>query len=157
MIVSSASAQAAVDQVMTMEARLERTLTRPRLAAALLVGFAAFALLVAGIGLFGGLAYGVTQRTREIGVRTALGATPWRILVMVMKQGTAMTAIGVIVGFGVAAASVRYLGAFLFGVTPFDLLTYVATAGATFAVAVVACAIPAWRAARIDALAALRK
>jgi ABC-type antimicrobial peptide transport system permease subunit len=142
---------------MTMEDRLERTLARPRLYAVLLSGFAAFALLVAGIGLFGGLSYSVAQRRREIGVRTALGATPANIVALVMRQGAAITVAGLVVGLGVAAAAGQVLGAYLFGVPPFDPATFGAVAGAIAFVALLACAIPTRRAARIDALTALRR
>jgi putative ABC transport system permease protein len=155
-IVRQASATAALDQVMTMETRLMKSLARPRLYAVLLSGFATFALVIAVIGLLGGLSYGVTLRTREIGVRTALGATPRHIVGMVMKQGTIMTVAGLAIGLGVAAATVRYLSAFLFGVEPLDPRTFVAVGAALTAIAIVACAIPARRAARIDPITALR-
>jgi len=108
-------------------------------------------------GLFGGLSYGVAQRTREIGVRTALGATPWQIIRMVMTQGSAMTVAGLLIGLGAAAATVRYLAAYLFGIEPLDVLTFGVVGGGLFLVAQVACAIPARRAARIDALVALKR
>src|SRR5262245_19855663 len=138
-----------IDQVMTMEDRLDRTLARPRLYAVLLGGFAVFALLVAGIGLFGGLSYGVAQRRREIGVRTALGATPANIVGLVVKQGAALTAAGLVVGLGIAAGSGQILRAYLFGVTQFDPATFAGVGAAIAIVAVLACAIPARRAAKI--------
>jgi ABC-type antimicrobial peptide transport system permease subunit len=142
---------------MTMDGRLQRSLARPRLYAMLFDGFSAFALFIAVIGLFGGLSYGVTQRTREIGLRTALGATPRDILSMVMKQGTLVTVIGVVLGLGLAALTGRYLSAFLFGVEPLDPATFAIVGTALILVALVACAIPARRAARIDAITALRR
>jgi FtsX-like permease family/MacB-like periplasmic core domain len=156
-IVRGVSSNGVVDQVMTMETRLMWSLARPRLYALLLGGFSTFALLIAVIGLFGGLSYGVTQRTREIGVRTALGATPRDIMRLVMVQGTAMTVAGLVIGFGVAAATVRYLAAFLFGVEPFDPTTFVTVGASLMVVAIVACAIPARRAARIDPILALKR
>jgi putative ABC transport system permease protein len=87
-IAGRAGADAVVEQVMTMETRLMRSLARPRLYAILLGGFATFALLIAVIGLFGGLSYGVAQRTRELGVRAALGATSRNIMALVMKPAT---------------------------------------------------------------------
>jgi len=121
-IVRGASERGALDQLMTMERRLMVSLAKPRLYAALLGGFASFALLIAIIGLFGGLSYAVSQRRREIGVRTALGATPRHIVGMVMKQGTIMTVCGLAIGLAAAAATVRYLSAFLFGIEPLDAL-----------------------------------
>ena len=113
-IVRSASRNAAIDQVITMEGRLMATLARPRLYAVLVGGFSSFAVLIAGIGLFGGLSYGVTQRRREIGIRTALGATPRNIVGMVVRQGAAMTVSGLVMGFVVAGWTGRYLSSFLF-------------------------------------------
>jgi predicted permease len=156
-LVSSVDARTTIDQVATMEDRLDRSLARPRLYAVLLGGFAAFALLVAGIGLFGGLSYSVAQRQREIGVRTALGATPGDIVRLVLKQGAAITAAGLVVGLGLAAATGQVLGAYLFGVTRLDPATFAAVSGAIVVVALFACVIPARRAARIDALTALRR
>jgi len=155
-LVKSASATGVLEQVMTMEARLMTSLARPRLYATLVAGFAGFALLVAIVGLFGGLSYSVAQRTREIGVRTALGATRAHIMGLVLKQGAAMIAVGLALGFGAAAATVRYLAQFLFGVTPLDLLTFSIVGAGLLLVALVACAIPARRAAKIDPIVALR-
>jgi putative ABC transport system permease protein len=155
-LAASVDSRITIDQVMTMEARLERTLARPRLYAVLLGGFAAFALLVAGIGLFGGLSYSVAQRRREIGVRTALGATPFNIVGLVMRQGAALTAAGLVMGLGVAAGTGQILRAHLFGMTAFDPATFTGVGAAIAIVALLACAIPAWRAARIDAITALR-
>ena len=155
-LVKSASASGVLEQVMTMDARLMTSLARPRLYAALVAGFATFSVLIAVIGLFGGLSYSVAQRTREIGVRSALGATPRRIMSMVLKQGGAMTVVGLVIGLGAAAATVRYLATYLFGIEPLDVVTFAVVAAALFVVALVACAIPARRAARIDAITALR-
>jgi predicted permease len=155
-VIRGISRNASLDQVMTMEGRLHRSLARPRLYAMLIDGFSAFALVIAVIGLFGGLSYAVTQRTREIGVRTALGATPLDILSLVMKQGTLLTVAGVVIGLGLAAATGRYFAAALFGVEPLDPATFAIVGTALILTALVACAIPARRAAKIDAIAALR-
>jgi predicted permease len=155
-IVRTISRNASLDQVMTMDGRVRTSLARPRLYAVLIGGFSSFAVLIAAIGLFGGLSYGVTQRRREIGVRTALGATPLNIISLVLKQGAAMTVAGLAIGLGAAAATVRYIAGFLFGVTPLDPPTFGVVGMALFCVAMVACAIPARRAARIDAITALR-
>lgn len=156
-IVEHAGANVVLEQVMTMETRLMMSLSRPRLYGVLLGDFATFALLIAVVGLFGGLSYGVAQRTREIGVRPALGATPCHIVSLLMKQGTAMTAAGVAIGFGLAAATVRYLAAFLFGVEPFEARTCAVVGLMLFVVEMAACTIPARRAARIDVVRALRR
>ena len=156
-IVTSASSRGVVEEVMTMDTWLMTSLARPRLYAVLLGGFAVFALLIAMIGLFGGLSCVVAQRTREFGVRTALGATPRDIMALVMRQGTILTASGLVAGFGIAAGTVRYLAQFLFGVAPLDPATFVVTGAVLTVTALAACAIPARRAARIDAIEALRR
>ena len=155
-IVKGASPMAVLEDVMTMETRLMRSLARPRLYAVLLGGFATLAVLIAVVGLFGGLSYAVTQRTREIGVRPALGATPRDIMGLVMKQGTLMAVVGLTLGLGLAAASVRYLAAFLFGIAPFDARTFASVGAMLLVVAMIASAIPARRADRIDSIRALR-
>jgi MacB-like periplasmic core domain/FtsX-like permease family len=155
-IVRTASRNASLDQVLTMTGRLTTSLARPRLYAFLFSGFSLFAVLIAVIGLFGGLSYSVAQRTREIGIRTALGATPGDIMGLVLRQGAGMALAGLVLGLGAAAAGVTYLAGLLFGVTPFDPATFVTVAIALVAVTVVACAIPARRASRVDAIEALR-
>jgi putative ABC transport system permease protein len=155
-VARAADSNALVEQVMTMDARLLATLARPRLYALLLGAFAVFALLIAGIGLFSGLMYGVSQRTREIGIRTALGATPGDIVRLVVSQGAMMTAAGLVVGFAVAAFSAKGLSSFLFGVPTRDPLSFVLVGAVLAAVALVACAVPARRAARIDPLKGMR-
>ena len=132
------------------------SLSTPRLYAVLLGGFAVFALLISGTGLYGGLSYGVCQRTREIGVRTALGATPRDIVALVLKQGVVMTLCGLAAGYGLAVALVRSLSGFLFGVATYDVVSFTIVGVVLTLVALVACAIPARRAAKIDPLEALR-
>ncbi len=154
--VRDVDARATVDQPMTMETRLMRSLARPRLFAVLFGGFAAFAALVAMAGLFGGLSYGVTQRTREIGLRSALGATRWNIVRLIVSQGVVMTIAGLAAGLIVAALSSRLLSAFLFGIGVHDVATYAGVALLLLAVSAIACAVPANRAASIDPLKGLR-
>jgi putative ABC transport system permease protein len=156
-IVRAASRNAAIDQVITMEGRLRTSLARPRLYAALIGGFSSFAVLIAGIGLFGGLSYGVTQRRREIGIRTALGAAPHDIVGLVARQGAIMSLAGLSIGLAVAASTGRYLSGFLFGVTPVDPATFATVGIALLLVAIVACGVPAWRASRVDPVDALRR
>jgi putative ABC transport system permease protein len=145
-----------VDSVMTMEDRLMSSLARPRTYAFVLGGFALFALAIAAVGLFGVLSYGVAQRTREIGVRTALGARTADVVALVVRQGMVMTAAGLVIGLGSAALAVRWLSTVLYGVNPHDPATFLTVATALAAVAAIACAAPARRAARIDPLKALR-
>jgi putative ABC transport system permease protein len=146
----------ALGPVMTMEDRVLTSLARPRLYAVLLGGFAAFALAVAGVGLFGVLSYTVSLRAREIGVRASLGATPWNIIGLVVRQATFVTAAGLIVGLGAAAALAHLLGSLLYGVAATDPMTFVAVGALLASVAVVACVVPARRAARVDPVRVLR-
>lgn len=146
----------AVESIMTMEDRLMTSLARPRLYALLLGGFATFALIIAGVGLFGVLAYSVAQRSREIGVRTALGATKRDVVTLVLRQGLAIAGAGILAGVIVSLAAARYLASTLHGVTPHDPASFIAVPAALVVVAALACAIPARRAAQLDPLRALR-
>ena len=145
-----------VESIMTMEDRLLSSLSRPRTYALVLGAFAAFALAIAGVGLFGVLSYGVAQRTREIGVRTALGARTVDIVAMVLRSGMAIVAAGLTAGLAAAALLVQSLSKILYGVGPFDPATFIAVPLVLTLTAALACIAPARRAARIDPLKALR-
>ncbi len=125
-------------------------------ATTLLTLFAGIALALAAVGLYGVISYAVTQRTREMGVRLALGAQRRDILTLILAEGARVTALGVVVGLGCASALTRYLKSLLFEVSPFDLRVFVATALLMTTVALAAAFVPAWRATRVDPLAALR-
>jgi putative ABC transport system permease protein len=144
----------ALDSVMTMEDRLLGTLAR--LYAVVLGGFALFALVIAAVGLFGGLSYTVAQRAREIGVRTALGATRADIVRLVVKQGVTVTVAGVLCGVAGAFVLSRWMGTVLYGVTAHDLASFLAMPAVLVVVALAACYVPARRAASIDPLRVLR-
>ena len=145
-----------LDPVMTMEERVMQSLSRPR-AYALVVGvMAAFAVAIACVGLFGVLSYSVVQRTREIGVRTALGARTGDIVSLVVRSGLTIVAAGVAGGLAAGALLVQSLSKILFGVQPSDPLTFAVVPIFLVLAAAVACAAPARRAARIDPLRALR-
>jgi len=146
----------ALSEVTTMEQRVASTLARPRVNAALLAGFAASALVLAALGIYGVIAYSVVQRTRELGIRVALGASADAVLGMVMRQGLTPVMIGLAVGLGVAAVGSRVLRSLLYGVTATDLATYGAVAAFLTAVAAAASYVPARRAARSDPVQALR-
>jgi putative ABC transport system permease protein len=122
----------------------------------LLVVFAGLALFIASVGLYGVLSYRVTNRTREIGVRVALGATSTRVARMIMGQGIALTGIGLITGVLASAALARLIETQLYGVKPTDAITYTAVADTVVVVALLACYIPARRATKVDPLIALR-
>jgi ABC-type antimicrobial peptide transport system permease subunit len=140
-----------------MEDRLRMGLARPRLYAVLLGGFSGLAVLIAGTGLFGVLAYGVAERRREIGVRAALGATPGALIGLVVRQSAAMTIAGLVIGLAGAYAAVAWLGSVLFGVSPRDPLSFAGVAIVLLAVAAAASFLPARRAASVDPLQAMRR
>jgi putative ABC transport system permease protein len=139
-----------------MRDRVAASLANPRLYAALLGAFAAFALLIAGIGLFGVLSYSVAQRAREIGVRSALGAQLRDIIALVVGQSMAIAVGGLAAGFVASFWVNRALRTFLYGVTPHDTLSFAAVAALLLLVAALASVIPARRAARIDPVRVLR-
>jgi len=146
----------ALDSVMTMDARVGTSLARPRLYAVLLGSFAFFALAVAGVGLFGALAYSVAQRSREIGVRTTLGATPGTIVRMVVGQGLRIAVAGIVLGLVTSFIVARSLAAFLYGVQPHDAASFALVPVLLVLVALAACVVPARRAARVDPLRVLK-
>lgn len=145
-----------VDSVMSMEDRLLSSLSRPRAYAFVVGVFSAFSLTIAVVGLFGVLAYAVAQRSREIGVRTALGARPVDVVLLVLRSGMMITAAGLAAGLAAAALLVQSLSKILYGVEPFDPITFTAVPVVLAAAAAVACVEPARRAARIDPIRALR-
>jgi putative ABC transport system permease protein len=142
--------------VMTMEQRLADTTTSRRLNSALLGGFAAVALLLAVLGIYGVMSYAVTQRRREIGVRMALGAQRSDVLGLVLRRGLRLTLLGVAIGLVGALALTRYLSSLLFEVRPTDPLTFAVIPLILAAAALLACWLPARRAARVDPMVALR-
>jgi putative ABC transport system permease protein len=119
--------------------------------------FGVVALLITVIGMYGMLAYSVTERTREMGIRMALGAQRGNVLRLVIKQGLRLVAIGVVIGLLGAWGLTRLMSTLLFGVTPTDWVTLVAVVGTLALVALIACYIPARRATRVDPLVALRE
>ncbi len=128
----------------------------PQVGAVLFGGFGGLGLLLAGLGLYGVLAFGVSQRTHEIGIRMALGAQESDVLRLVVTQGVVLTAIGIAIGVALSLGVTRFLEAALYGIRPTDLPTFVGVMAVMVAAAVAACAVPAMRAARVDPLGALR-
>ena len=145
-----------VYRVATMAEVIDATLVNRKFVMLLLGQFAAVALVLAGVGLFGVLSYAVSRRTREIGVRMALGARAADVLGMVVRQGMTLTAIGLVIGAAAALAATRAMAGLLFGIGASDPPTYVALALVLAAVALLACWLPARRAARVDPMVALR-
>ena len=148
--------RARIDDVMTMDGRLSLAVAQPRFYAVLVGSFAALALLLAASGIYGLLSYTVAQRRGEIGIRMALGARRTDILGLVARQGAMLVAAGAVVGLAAAAASTRVLESFLYGVATDDRLTLLAAPLVLAAVALVACWLPARRAARVDPMEVLR-
>ena len=146
-----------VTAMATMEEILDREVLQRRVQTTLLTGFAVLALLLAGIGLYGVLAYLVSLRTPEIGLRMALGAAPVNILRTVVGQALGLTVIGVVVGVVAAVALSSVLRSLLFGVTTTDPLTYAGVAALLMCAAAAASYLPARRAMRVDPIVALRE
>jgi predicted permease len=146
-----------VYEIRTMQNRLYDSLARQRFASAMLGAFAAFALLLAAVGVYGVMSYLVSQSTHDIGVRVALGALPGNIVSLVMRQGMALTLTGICVGLAGAAALTRVMAGLLFGVSAMDAPTFAVVAVILAAAALAAAFIPARRATRVDPMVALRE
>ena len=144
-------------RIATLEDLVARSEPQRRFAMKVLAAFAILALVLAGIGLYGVLSGSVAERLAEMGVRAALGASRERLVGLVVRQGMALTGIGVVLGFLGAAVASRLLVSMLFGVSPLDPATYLCVVGVMAAVSVVACWVPAVRAARADPASTLRR
>ena len=145
-----------VYEVRTLEQELAESIAPRRLNLFLLGTFAASALALALMGIYGVIAYSVTQRTQEIGVRAALGAQRGQIVGMVVRQGIGTALFGIAVGLGAAFGLTRLMASLLYEVTPSDPATFAAVAFLLTAIALLAAWIPARKAARVDPLVALR-
>jgi putative ABC transport system permease protein len=154
--VSSLDRDLPVYDVRSMDQVLETSLSQRQSGVSALTAFALAALLLAAIGIYGVMAYSVNQRTHEIGIRMALGAKKGDVLKMVVGQGLKLALIGVVIGIAGALALTRFLSSLLYGVKPTDPLTFIAVSIILIAVALVACYIPARRAAKVDPMVALR-
>jgi putative ABC transport system permease protein len=145
-----------VYNVNTMEQVLSDSIGTQRLSMLLLTIFAAVAMILAGVGIYGVMSYTVAQRTHEIGIRMALGAQARDVLKMVVRHGMILTAVGVLVGLAGAFALTRVMSSLLYGVTPTDIVTFTGVPAVIVAVALLANFIPARRATKVDPLEALR-
>lgn len=148
--------QLALSNVRTMDDWVSSSAAQPRLNAILLGGFAAMALVIAAIGIYGVLAYSVTQRTQEIGLRIALGAQSGGVLRLVVSEGMRVALAGIAIGLAGGLVLGRVVASLVYGVTAHDPLTFGAVAFVLSAVALAACIIPARRASRVDPIVALR-
>ncbi|MGB6875024.1 MAG: ABC transporter permease [Candidatus Acidiferrales bacterium] len=147
---------APITTVETMDQIVSSSVAEPRFQALLLGSFGALGLLLAMVGIYGVISYSVTQRTREIGVRMALGAQPGNVLRMVIREGMLLAGVGIAAGVGGALALTRFLQSLLFEIKPTDLATFVGVAVVLALVALVACYVPARRAMRVEPIEALR-
>jgi ABC-type antimicrobial peptide transport system permease subunit len=148
-----------LSNIRTQVQQADQTLAMERVFAKLLALFGLIAQQLAAIGLYGVMAYAVSQRTQEIGIRMALGANRRRVLLMIVRQGMTLTVIGIAMGLGAAYVLTKYvetLTSMLFGVEARDPWTFAAIAVLLSAVALVACLVPARRATKVDPLTALR-
>jgi predicted permease len=144
-------------ELITMREQVGRTMSPQRAAVALLEVFGALALLLAAIGLYGVMSYAVSQSTRELGLRMALGAGAPNVLRLVLRRGLVLTGAGVVLGAAAAMGLTRVLGDLLFRVSPRDPLAFGVALAIMLAASMSACFVPAWRATRIDPLCALRQ
>lgn len=143
-------------QITTMDDIMSSSVAQPRLEAILLGFFGALALLLAGVGIYGVIAYSVSQRTSKIGIRMALGASRPAVLRMVLSQGMRLTGIGLAIGFVLALALTRLMSGVLFGVSPTDPATFIWILLLLATITMLACYLPARRATRVDPMVALR-
>lgn len=143
-------------RVQTMDAVLSEAESQPRFLTLLLTLFSGVALVIATVGIYGVISYSVARRSKEFGLRMALGAQRGNVLSLVMKQGVLLTLIGLAFGIGAALGLTRLMAKLLFGVQPTDPLTFVTVSAILAAVALAASYIPAMRATKVDPMKALR-
>jgi putative ABC transport system permease protein len=146
----------AVFNIETMEEHLRGALFLPRLAGTLFGIFGGVGLVLAAVGLYGVMSYSVSRRTREIGIRVALGAQSGRVQWLIVRQGMVLTLIAGVLGLGAAFAVTKLFTSILYGIRPHDILTFTVVPVFLAGVALLACWIPSRRAARVDPLTALR-
>jgi putative ABC transport system permease protein len=145
-----------VTDVKTMSEHMNLSLFPARAVASLLAAFGALALALAAIGIYGVMSYGVVQRTREIGVRMALGAARKDVLKLIIWQGMKLAIIGIAIGLAISLISTQFLSGLLYGVSKTDPLTFIGISAILTTVALIACYLPAWRATKVDPMTALR-
>jgi ABC-type antimicrobial peptide transport system permease subunit len=143
-------------KVIPLSAQIDLTLGAERMIASLGVAIGGLALLLASVGLYGVISYGVAQRTGEIGVRMALGATRVAVLWLVLRQTVVFVTIGVAAGIALALPATRLITSFLYGLTPTDACTIAGATGVLLLVAAIAAYLPARRATQVDPMVALR-
>jgi putative ABC transport system permease protein len=145
-----------VYDLQTMDDAMSASASQQRFFMALLVGFAVLALLLAAIGIYGVISYSVTQRTREMGIRIALGATQHRVMKLVVSQGAALAVVGVGLGAAGALSLTRVIQGLLFNTSALDVPTFVGVGALLAGIAIIAAYMPARRAAKVDPVTAMR-
>ena len=145
-----------ISNLQVMSDVVDQRLGFNRMTMQLVGAFAGVALFLAALGVYGVISYSVSQRTREIGIRMALGAGQRQVFGMVLQQGCKLTVSGVVLGLGVAAGATRLLSALLVGVTPYDLTSFATMTLILILAALLACVLPARRASRVDPVVAQR-
>ena len=154
--IRSVDADLPIAKLTSLETLLDASMTQPRFTMLLLAAFGGLALVLASVGIYGVISYAVAQRTREFGIRLALGAQPGRVFSIVVGQGVRIAGIGILLGLIAAAVVTRVMASLLFGVRPMDPLTFAAVPLLLIGVASLACYVPARRATRVDPMVALR-
>ena len=155
-LIASLDSNLPVKNVLTMEQMIGEATANSSFSATLVLSFAAFSLLLAAIGLYGVLAYLVTQRTGEIGIRMALGARRERVLGRVLVDGLRPALLGLVIGVTASLAVTRLISSVLYGTSPLDAMVFLSVIATVLISATIACVLPAWRAAQIDPMLALR-
>jgi len=146
-----------VTRATTVAAAVDSRIVQDRLLAQLSIAFSIVALLLAAIGLYGVLSYGVTRRTNEIGLRKALGAQPVTLIAMIVRETGLLVLVGTIAGVGVSVAAVRLITSRLYGLSPNDPTTIASAVAGLLFVAALATWLPAYRASRVEPMIALRQ
>jgi putative ABC transport system permease protein len=143
--------------IRTMEGNVSQSIAEPRFRTVLLAIFAGIALVLAAVGIFGVMSYSVAQRTRELGLRIALGSSRSRVLQLIMAHGLRLTVLGVVIGLAATFLLTRYVSSMLFNVPPYDPMTLAGVVAVLFVISLCACYLPARRATMVDVMVALRE
>jgi ABC-type antimicrobial peptide transport system permease subunit len=154
---SALNAGVTLTDIQTMNQYVDQAAARRRFQTVALTSFAGVAVFLALVGLYGLLSYAVMQRTAEIGVRMTMGASRAAVVGIVVRYGLKLTSAGLAIGVCLALALTRAVASFLYGVRAVDPITFIAVPAFIIAVAVIACIAPAWRAACVDPVSALRR
>jgi putative ABC transport system permease protein len=156
-VVHNIDANQPITAVRSMDENVAQSISQPRFRTVLLAVFAGIALVLAAVGIFGVMAYSVAQRTRELGLRIALGASRGRVLQLVLAHGVRLTLVGVAIGLAATFLLTRYVSSLLFNVPAYDPMTLVGVVAALIVISLCACYLPARRATLVDPIVALRE